>query len=201
MGLDVCVFEFVKIPDNVNTEKELNEFCEKNGDLSWETLEDDIPNDKKIPREYVKRIPIELDDLEATFAKLGLDFKDYAWVQTGYDTVSFVYVKDGIPDYEAPESTYLNIKMDDIVKKTEEHDVIVIGNEVGYQRKGANKQFYDDGKWDIDTWVFTKEELIEHWNKYFSDPNDSYYGKEARKHFKKNIIDNFEEGRTFVMYC
>lgn len=201
MGLDVCVHKFVKIPDDVNTEQELNEFCEKNGNLSWETLEDGLPNDKKIPREYVKSIPIELDDWEATFTKLGLNFKDYAWVETGLNTVSFVHVNDGAPDYEAPESTYLVIKSEDILKKVEEHDVIIIGEEVGYQRKGANKQFYDDGKWDVDTWVFTKEELIEHWNKYFSDPNDAYYGKRARKEFKKNIIDHFEEGKTFVMYC
>ena len=200
MGLDVCVHEFVKIPDDVKTEQDLQKFCDNLG-FGWETLEDDIPNDKKIPRAYVKRIPIELDDWEATFTKLGLNFKDYAWVETGLNTVSFVYVNDGVPDYGAPESTYLVIKSEDILKKVEEHDVIVIGKEVGYQRKGANKQFYDDGRWDVDTWVFTKEELIEHWNKYFSDPNDAYYGKRARKEFKKNIIDHFVEGKTFVMYC
>ena len=33
MGLDVCVFEFVKIPDDVKTEKELDVFCQQNG---WE---------------------------------------------------------------------------------------------------------------------------------------------------------------------
>ena len=42
--------------------------------------------------------------------------------------------------------------------------------------------------------------LLEDWKKYFSDPDDSYYGKDAESHFKENIIDNFKEGKTFVAY-
>ena len=201
MGLDVCVFEFVKIPDDVNTEKELDVFCQKNG-WEYQTLDPDNEFDKKLPREYVKSIPMEVEDWETTFSNFGLNYKDYAWVQTRYDTVSFAPVdENGEADYTGLRDAWIQFTDKDIVRKTENIDVIVTGDEVGYQRKGANAQFYDDGKWNDNTWVVTKEELIDDWNKYFSDPNNEYYGKNARDHFKKHIIDKFVEGKTFVLYC
>lgn len=64
--------------------------------------------------------------------------------------------------------------------------------ELGWQRKGANDQFYIDNKWD--TVVFTKDELVLDWARYFSDtPND-------RQRFKENIVDKFIEGETIVCY-
>ena len=68
------------------------------------------------------------------------------------------------------------------------------------QRKGANAQFYNDGKWDDNTIVSTKKMLLEDWRKYFSDKNDTYYGANAKQHFKENIIDKFIPGKTFVAY-
>ena len=59
--------------------------------------------------------------------------------------------------------------------------------EVGYQRKGANKQFYEDDMWDSPC-VVDKETLITHHKKYFSTE------------FETNIIDKFVEGETFVIY-
>ncbi len=66
--------------------------------------------------------------------------------------------------------------------------------EVGYQRKGANKQFYDDGKWGSPC-VTDKKTLLEHWEKYFSDD------EERKADFKRNIVDKFVEGVNFVCYC
>lgn len=66
-------------------------------------------------------------------------------------------------------------------------------DEVGYQRKGANKQFYDDGMWDAPCVVDLKT-LEEHWEKYFSETNELKHG------FKRNVIDNFVAGETFVIY-
>lgn len=63
--------------------------------------------------------------------------------------------------------------------------------EVGYQRKGANKKFYEDKIWGKEC-VVDLNTLNEHWKLYFSDTNPDY--------FKNNIIDNFVEGETFVMY-
>lgn len=75
-----------------------------------------------------------------------------------------------------------------------------VGEEVGYQRKGANKRFYDDGKWDNNTVVIDRETLLDDWEKYFSDEDDAYYGKNAKQHFKENIIDKFVDGETIVCY-
>jgi hypothetical protein len=202
MGLDVCVHEFVKFPDYVNTEIDLNEFCEKTG-FYFITLDSNTPFDERLKTfcsQYIKKIPLANEDWAATFASRGLKYEEWAWVETTLDDYAFAYAKDCNPE-EAPENTWLRIKHEDVIKKTELFDVILIGTEVGYQRKGANKQFYDDGKWDVDTWVITKEELINDWNKYFSDPDNEYYGAKARSEFKKNIIDHFEEGKTFVIYC
>ena len=76
--------------------------------------------------------------------------------------------------------------------------------EVGYQRKGANSQFYDDDMWGCSDVVLDLKTLEEHWLKYFSDPvNSPYYDGDTeymKRHFKENIIDNFVEGQTFVCY-
>lgn len=66
--------------------------------------------------------------------------------------------------------------------------------EVGYQRKGANKKFYDDNMWGGYPCIVDKKILLDHWIKYFSDTEDMKY------QFKTNIIDKFIEGETFVIY-
>lgn len=84
--------------------------------------------------------------------------------------------------------------------------------EVGYQRKGANSQFYEDGMWDSPC-VTSMETLTDHWNKYFSKATPESKGgwgsgveftgisdKERREEFKTNIIDVFVEGEMFVQY-
>lgn len=54
------------------------------------------------------------------------------------------------------------------------------GKELGYHRKGANAQFYKDGKWDDNTIVSTKEMLLEDWKKYFSDPDHPKFWESLR---------------------
>lgn len=83
--------------------------------------------------------------------------------------------------------------------------------EVGYQRKGANKQFYEDDMWDSPC-VLLKETLLDHWKKYFShqtpDSNGGFgsgveydlTNNEMKTRFKENIIDKFTENETFVIY-
>jgi hypothetical protein len=83
--------------------------------------------------------------------------------------------------------------------------------EVGYQRKGANSKFYEDGMWGKECVVDSKT-LNDHWEKYFSAQTPDSPGgwgsgveydmedDEMRSHFKENIIDNFVEGETFVIY-
>ena len=66
--------------------------------------------------------------------------------------------------------------------------------EVGYQRKGANKLFYEDRRLDNIWCITTKDELIDHWEKYFSET------EQLKKDFKESIIDRFIENETFVTY-
>lgn len=67
-------------------------------------------------------------------------------------------------------------------------DLCLAYKEIGYQRKGANKKFYEDNMWEGPTVVSLKT-LLEHKEKYFDEE------------FQTNIVDKFVEGETFVVYC
>lgn len=94
---------------------------------------------------------------------------------------------------------------------TYKKELCIAIKEVGYQRKGANKQFYEDGMWDS-TPITDLKTLTEHWEKYFSKQTPESQGgfgsgverdltdREMKKEFKENIIDKFVEGETFVIY-
>ena len=217
MGLDVYVHEYLEIPDDVKTQDELDKFCRKH-DGGWEFYGE---HHKNFPKKYVRKIPIELIDWDATFKKRGLNCEDYEescsaigrWYlfrkksPTGSEkeeeamTISLSQLLDEDKEPDPNDTTCVRFNNDELVGKIEDVEVWAYGREVGYQRKGANAQFYEDGKWDDNTIVSTMKMLLEDWKKYFSDPNDSYYGKKSAKEFKKNIIKHFEEGKTFVWYC
>ena len=84
--------------------------------------------------------------------------------------------------------------------------------EVGYQRKGANKKFYENDIWSSPC-IILKEELLNHWENYFSYQTPESIGgfgsgvehqlddDEMKSNFKENIIDKFIKNETFVMYC
>ena len=214
MGLDVCVYKYLKIPDDVKTQDELSKFCREH-DGGWEFYSE---RHKNLPKKYVRKIPIELIDWDATFKKRGLNCEDYEefrsaegwWYEfikkspTSAEKANIEIKLSDILDDKEPDPNDTNLirfNNDELVGKIEDVEVWAYGREVGYQRKGANAQFYNDGKWDDNTIVSTKEMLLEDWKKYFSDPDDTYYGADSAKEFKENIIDNFEEGKTFVWYC
>jgi len=126
----------------------------------------------------------EYYDLETAIRNIGYKLDDLKWIGTSY--------------HGAVQYTYKN-KIGEEVVITDppiiyKKELCIFSEEIGYQRKGANKKFYDDGMWDgvdvVEKWV-----LLEHWNKYFSDTED------LRRSFKENIVDKFIEGSTFVCYC
>lgn len=213
MGLDVCVHEFVEIPDDVTTEDQLKAFCEKH-DYHWVVWQE---HHKNMPEKYIKEIPIECIDFEASFKARGLNADDWDLFMECGDTFGFkrkqkqatenpdgdvvIDFRDLVSDEKKEDEDTVYLKGDQLIPKTEMLRVWVYGREVGYQRKGANAQFYEDGKWDDNTIVSTKEMLLEDWKKYFSDPDDPYYGEKAREAFHYNIIKHFHEGKTFVWYC
>lgn len=190
MGLDISVYRPKKLtgsPDSVDTED------------FW-IIEDDT--ELSIFKDFFFEKEIEFYDFEEPMKNMGYDLKDFynGGMEFGPDaTFDLVHREEGF------KITLVNpptIK----IKKTG-----FIYEEVGYQRKGANKKFYEDGMWDSPC-ITDSKTLNEHWEKYFSyQTPDSKGGwgsvveysledEEMRRGFKENIIDKFVEGETFVIY-
>ena len=86
-------------------------------------------------------------------------------------------------EYKDDNSNVLEINFND-VKEKKIRIKVLYKEEVGYQRKGLNNQFYDDyivGK--IGYFVWNKEELMRYKSDYDNEPEV----------FQRNIIDNFKE--------
>ena len=166
---------------------------------------------------------VEYIDFEKSFAQFGLDHNDFEWRMTGGD--GYYYDRK-----TKSESTIISLcsLIDDeehgydvcipwkkLITFLKEEDII-IGQEVGWQRKGANSIFYQKNESGNSMWasppVISSDVLTEHWNKYFSCSTPRAEGEfgysvefeqpdsEMRQNFKENIIDKFVEGDTFVLY-
>lgn len=190
MGLDICVYRVIpKSNDDFNQEDDryfnITEFpvLEAFSHLTFEK-----------EQEYY--------DLDGELTKRGFNLEDIKWTGTEYDEgvkLSFV-TKDG---------QEIDLIDPPIIKKLEKFLMV---EEVGYQRKGANKKFYEDGMWDSPP-VLKLDTLKDHWEKYFSHQTPDSAGgwgsgveyeledEEMKTRFKENIIDKFIEGETFVLYC
>lgn len=97
-------------------------------------------------------------------------------------------------EYEAALAAH-TIKVNlDKVPTYEKTIKILYYEEVGYQRKGLNDQFYEDyrnGK--IGYFVWTLEELMRYKESYCESIED-------KEHFQRSIIDNFIEGECCVTF-
>ena len=120
----------------------------------------------------------------------------------------------GLTIEELKAHTETVIKLSDIPVKTVKTKTVFY-KEVGYQRKGANTKFYEDGKWEDPEkiCVVTQEELESDWWNYFSRRSPESGGdgfgsaveydltdQEMSERFKENIMRVFKEGETAVMY-
>lgn len=148
--------------------------------------------------DHIFKKSIEYNDFEKTFNDLGLKFEDYEWRSCGEDPTGKYNHEEEIKDFwwkfqHSDTKEDLWVADSNVVKFFVEEDCIV-ATEVGYQRKGANKQFYDDGMWGAPC-ITDKATVIEHWNKYFSET------AELKKHFQENILNKFKEGETYLIYC
>ena len=155
-------------------------------------------------------------------------FKDFIFEKENeyYDTVKALtdagYVAENVEctGIEFGDEAIFNFETKDggvrfDIKNPPTHKVLercVACEEIGYQRKGANKQFYEDDMWNSPC-VMDAKTLNEHWEKYFSfetpaSPGDGFGSSveysmddaERKTRFKENIIDKFVEGETFVVY-
>jgi hypothetical protein len=141
-------------------------------------------------------------DIEGELKKLGHNPEDLQWRGSEYgEEVKFSFVTSDGKEFDLIDPP--------TIKKTERFLQV---EEVGYQRKGANKKFYAEGMWDSPC-VLKMETLKDHWEKYFSHQTPESEGgwgsgveytlddEEMKSRFKENIIDKFVEGETFVCYC
>lgn len=201
MGLDVFVFKVVIPTDKLDTVEKVAAF-EAENECSFHTLEN-CP--AIIGSKFEVEAPVEYIDFCPLFKSMGLNEADYRCISSClgglYDRFEF------LPKNFDMESDIKTIEENTIVFEEAKYPTKIalekgffLGKMVGYQRKGANKQFYDDGKWDSNTVVIDRKTLLDDWEKYFSDENDAYYGKNAKQHFKENIIENFVDGETVVCY-
>lgn len=103
----------------------------------------------------------------------------------GYTIGGFLY-------YETP--LYVEFYGKDIpIKKVT--DKVIRGNEIGYQRKGLNRRFYDEWK-DEQYLVIDKERIQYIYDNCCIEDSDYDY----KEHFKSEILDNFVEGETFCTF-
>lgn len=172
----------------------------------------------------------EYYDLEKGFKQKGLNFKEWGnyWRSTGSRFKDPQLQKDWEKradgsfdgkDFNASDMVMVytfekNGKRLEIVDppKLSKTEKCILVKEVGYQRKGANKKFYEDEMWDSTKCVVNKKTLTQHWKKYFSHQTPDSKGgfgsgvehdvtnAEMKRDFKKNIMDKFIEGKTFVIY-
>lgn len=181
MGLDVMVFKMVKPRRKFETFLDVDDYCRKN-DFARIYLNDySYLLDKPVVDRFKVTIPDASYDFEKYFSDRGLVNTDYEWICTCGCTFTF--------EHTITKET-VDVVADDVPLKLSNTDVIFYRNkELGYQRKGANNDFYKDGMWDDYNVVIDIETLKEHAVKYFADSD-----------FNKLIVDKFIDGKTFVGY-
>lgn len=187
MGLDISVYKIEKL--NGRNPESIEEFF---------TLEE-CP-ELEIFKEFAFEKENGYYDLETDAKNQGYNIDDL--VLRSFSSCPTVYV------FNDKEGNEVKIVEPTIIKKIER---CLTYSCISEQRKGANKQFYEDEIWDSPCVVDTKT-LNEHWKKYFSHNTPESKGgfgygvefkledEEMKNRFKKNIIDNFIEGETFVVY-
>lgn len=89
------------------------------------------------------------------------------------------------------DKVHVIVKGSDLPLRTD-IDQIFIGDEIGYQRKGLNGDFYSEFTKD-DITVVKRDRLEYIYQNYCND-------KEVQEHFKAVILDQFVEGEMFVFF-
>lgn len=74
-----------------------------------------------------------------------------------------------------------------------EKEPALFGNEIGYQRKGLNGDFYNEWDPNDDYLVVDKERIQYVYDHYIDD-------EETKEYFKREILDPFVEGETFAIF-
>ena len=134
-----------------------------------------------------------------------LDFDNYK-EETGVDLSNIAPLKCYI-DQDKHSHVVYNVEQEPVdidmyyFPRKSVTETVIYYTEVGYQRRGVNKRFYDDCRLGIvKSMIWTKAELEDFMEKYCDD-TEYYDGPITnRENFKKNIVDNFEEGKCAVTF-
>lgn len=154
------------------------------------------------------------------------EYYDFSNLIPNYDKDTYWDTHDLYPVYDEDGNriNYLDIhnKEGNQIFHFSSNEVPIIRNpvkavhykEIGYQRKGANNKFYEDGIWESENYcAVTQKELDEHKEKYFTKNTPESNGgwgssveyeltdEEMKKRFEENIYSKFKEGENFVLYA
>lgn len=226
MGLDIIIGKAEKL-DGRDPKAVLKMIDESyfTTTLRYHQVDDDDAEFLEAFKDFIFESEEEIYDINKLLSENGYTFddvdhqdEDYAYQDDGFHSGDFRFImKDG------NTLTFNNAPITTIPCKG------ILFNEIGYQRKGANQEFYSDDMWSSKP-VIKKDTLIDHWNRYFSGNGNTKHkggiqltedGKitvegdvpfgfgveyglnsyENRKRFQINIVDKFVEGETFVIYC
>lgn len=212
MGLDICLRKPVVYTEDLR--KKVDDYKEELDKTVVSGIEG-IPELLPFKKFFFKEL-ITYYNWEATFKEKNLDIKDFNWYSSGGTTEEFDLhekecqeqdieinwdIFDSYHTYQHKNSKELvKFKNSEVITFTVEEDCL-LSKQVGYQRKGANTEFYKEGSYknDLSMWdyppILDLKTLEEHHKKYFS------IDEECANNFKENIIDKFIEGETFVVYC
>jgi hypothetical protein len=213
MGLDICVYKILKEPIDKNKYFVL---IDENGDYNndgfpeWtKPLENTIQEERYDWDKYRDETGMDIDDYHLNLVKK--DDKDGVYMEFYRQDDDLPKWKggEGWKDYEEYKAEYKKhikrVYLAEIPSKRVDVRVLY-KKEVGYQRKGLNKKFYEDYEnGTIGYFVWTKAELERYMDEYCDDDYDYTYGnitehREPKKEFKENIIDKFTEGEDCVIF-
>lgn len=174
MGLDIIVYRLKKL-DNIRKE---------NDDFFIIHKDNNFPDWSK---KFISKRGQDYYDWKKFKEESGIDVESLKICGEKYSKEGcFLFLKDDNENEITVDFEKVSIRkqIDDVIGR----------EEVGYQRKGMNGNFYNDYEEDkIGYFVWTKSEL----EKYKEDYCDT---EESKERFQHNIIDKFEEGKDCVIF-
>jgi hypothetical protein len=224
MGLDITVKRIIKRPETI-----------KDNWNYFRLIDNDGNYESKFP-EWTKKFETIITEKWYNWEKYkqetGIDIKECTWLGEEYAEKALLFLwdnkygkcpepedfvdgknEDGSIKYNIEEylkqKTLHTITVDfDKVPTYNKEITVIFYEEVGYQRKGLNSQFYKDyeeGK--IGYYVWNLKELQRYKKEYCDKPFNQVYsnGEVGQKiypkqNFQNNIINNFKEGECVVTF-
>jgi hypothetical protein len=225
MGLDILLYRAEHLDGRDPKALEKLEYSGMNSEFHIFHLDDETPEFMEMFKDFIFDSEEDVYDIEGLLAEKG-----YTWDDIETHDQDYPYRDDtfypGCYRFVMKDGKTITI---DNARTIQIPFKGILCKEVGYQRKGANRNFYADNMWGPPA-VFTNRMIHEHWDKYFSGEGNiekeggiqvTSEGKvtvedgvpfgfgveydntpeENRQRFKESIIDKFIEGETFVVYC